>query len=90
MPTFISAPSIHFQPLLGSASWALVVVMPLATELAKSTSEARLLITQGGAYVNNRRIDDLDARLGPDHLASQTIMVLRSGKKRYALLRFQE
>ena len=64
--------------------------MPLATELAKSTSEARLLITQGGAYVNNRRIDDLDARLGPDHLASQTIMVLRSGKKRYALLRFQE
>jgi tyrosyl-tRNA synthetase len=57
--------------------------------LAKSKSEARRLVIQGGAYVNNRRVDDLDAHLGPDHLASETIMVLRCGKKKYALLRFQ-
>jgi len=56
--------------------------------LAASKSEARRTVTQGGAYVNNRRIDSLDRRLGPTDLASPTVMVLRSGKKRYALLRF--
>ena len=57
--------------------------------LAKTKGEARRLITQGGAYVNNRRIDDLDTRLRPADLASQSTMVLRSGKKKYALLRFR-
>ena len=56
--------------------------------LAKTKGEARRTVAQGGAYVNNRRIDDLDARLGPDQLASEMVMVLRAGKKRYALLRF--
>jgi tyrosyl-tRNA synthetase len=56
--------------------------------LAKSKGDARRTITQGGAYVNNRRIDDVEAILGPAELASETVMVLRSGKKRYALLRF--
>ncbi|MBN1911237.1 MAG: tyrosine--tRNA ligase [Pirellulales bacterium] len=57
--------------------------------LAKSKGDARRTITQGGAYVNNRRVDDLDRRLGPDDLASETVLVLRSGKKRYGLLRFE-
>ncbi|MBI2481127.1 MAG: tyrosine--tRNA ligase [Planctomycetia bacterium] len=56
--------------------------------LAKSKGEARRTLQQGGAYVNNRRIDDVDAKLTPKDLASETVMVLRSGKKRYALLRF--
>jgi tyrosyl-tRNA synthetase len=38
--------------------------------------------------VNNRKIDGIAAQLGPSHLASETVMVLRSGKKKYALLRF--
>ena len=58
--------------------------------LAKSKGEARRTIQQGGAYVNNRRIADLDARLTPNHLASETVLVLRSGKKHYALLRFAD
>ena len=56
--------------------------------LAKSRSEARRTIQQGGAYVNNRRREGEDARLTPADLASETVMVLRAGKKRYALLRF--
>ena len=56
--------------------------------LAKSKGEARRLITQGGAYVNNRRIDGLETQLDPGHLASESTMVLRTGKKNYALLRF--
>jgi tyrosyl-tRNA synthetase len=57
--------------------------------LAKSKSDARRTIDQGGAYVNNRRIDGHTTQLTPGHLASQTVMVVRSGKKKYALLRFQ-
>lgn len=56
--------------------------------LAKSKSEARRTIEQGGAYINNRNIKDIEAKLGPEHLASETVMVVRSGKKKYALLKF--
>jgi tyrosyl-tRNA synthetase len=57
--------------------------------LAKSKSEARRTIAQGGAYVNNRPRNDVDAKLAASDLASETVMVLRSGKKKYALLRFE-
>jgi len=56
--------------------------------LAKSKSDARRTIEQGGAYVNNRPSQGIEMRLGPEHLASQTTIVLRAGKKKYALLRF--
>jgi tyrosyl-tRNA synthetase len=56
--------------------------------LSKSKGDARRTIQQGGAYVNNRRMSDLEARLTTAELASETVMVLRSGKKSYALLRF--
>jgi tyrosyl-tRNA synthetase len=57
--------------------------------LAKNKSEARRAIEQGGAYVNNRRRDGVDTKLTSADLASETVMVLRSGKKKYALLRFE-
>jgi tyrosyl-tRNA synthetase len=56
--------------------------------LCKNKSEARRLIVQGGAYLNHQRVDGIDARLGPSSLASESIAVLRAGKKNYALLRF--
>jgi tyrosyl-tRNA synthetase len=58
-------------------------------ELAKSKGEARRVVEQGGAYVNNRRIEKSDRSLTPDDLASETVLVLRSGRKKYALLRFR-
>jgi len=56
--------------------------------LAKSKGDARRTIQQGGAYVNNRRMPDAESKLTAADLASETVMVLRSGKKSYALLRF--
>jgi len=56
--------------------------------LSKSKGDARRTISQGGAYVNNRRVEDVAKCLGTEDLASETVMVLRSGKKKYALLRF--
>jgi len=56
--------------------------------LAKTKSEARRVVTQGGGYVNNRRRNDVATQLTGADLAGETVMVLRSGKKKYALLRF--
>ncbi len=56
--------------------------------LAKSKGEARRTIGQGGAYINNRRVEGIDTQITAEHLASETVVVLRSGKKKYALLRF--
>ena len=58
--------------------------------LAKSKGEARRAVEQGGAYVNNRRVEGLTQQLTTADLASETVMVLRSGKRRYALLRFAD
>jgi tyrosyl-tRNA synthetase len=58
--------------------------------LAKSKGEARRTIEQGGAYVNNRRVEGIDRMLTAKDLASETVMVLRSGRKKYALLRFAD
>ena len=57
--------------------------------LSSSKSEARRTIQQGGAYVNNKPVNDEKAVLTTENLASETVMVLRSGKKKYALLRFR-
>ncbi len=61
----------------------------VAAGLAKSKGDAHRTTQQGGAYVNNRRIESVDARLTAADLASQSVMVLRTGKKNYALLRFE-
>jgi tyrosyl-tRNA synthetase len=58
--------------------------------LARSKSDARRAVEQGGAYVNNRRVEGIATQLGPRHLAGRSVMVLRSGKKKYALLRFRD
>ncbi len=59
-----------------------------AAGLAKSKGEARRTISQGGAYVNNIRVENAERSLTEADLAGETVMILRGGKKRYALLRF--
>lgn len=57
--------------------------------LCKSKSEARRTIQEGGAYVNNRREADIERKLTTSDLASETMIVLRRGRKKYAVLKFQ-
>ena len=61
----------------------------VAAGLAKSKGEARRTIGQGGGYVNNRRAAGVETQLTEADLASESVMVLRAGKKSYALLRFR-
>lgn len=55
--------------------------------LTASNGAAMQLVKQGGAYVNNVRIDDSRLVLTPAHLAGESTMVLRSGKKNYCLVK---
>jgi tyrosyl-tRNA synthetase len=57
--------------------------------LAKSKSDARRTIEQGGAYINNKPRTDVTTKLTPADMASETVLVVRSGKKKYGLLRFE-
>jgi tyrosyl-tRNA synthetase len=67
--------------------------MPLADLLigcgaARSRGEARRLVEQGGISVNNRRMADAAAVVGPGDLAGGATVVVRVGKKRHFLARF--
>jgi tyrosyl-tRNA synthetase len=57
------------------------------TGLAKSKGAARRLVDGGGVYVNNVRVGDGAMTLTTEHLATETMMVLRSGKKSYHIVR---
>ena len=61
----------------------------VSTGLSKSKSDARRSIKQGSIYVNNKRVDDIEYKLTRKDLASESVIVLRSGKRKYALLRFK-
>ncbi len=75
------------QQLGGDGLW-IVEAMQLCG-LSQSASEARRTIKDGGCYVNDKRISNVQYRLSESDLTSETIMVLRRGKKHYALLRFK-
>ncbi|MGC4111509.1 MAG: tyrosine--tRNA ligase [Nocardioides sp.] len=61
-----------------------VVDLLVETGLAKSKGEARRTIAEGGAYVNNVRVEDPDAQPQASDLIGGSWLVLRRGKKQFA------
>ena len=59
-----------------------------AVSLVSSKGEARRAILGGSVYINNRKAEGIGRVLTPADLASESVIVLRQGKKKYALLRF--
>jgi tyrosyl-tRNA synthetase len=59
-----------------------IVDVLVVTELCASRGEARRLVGQGGAYLNDERIDAIDHPVGPEAVRDGEIL-LRAGKKRY-------
>jgi len=59
----------------------------LARTVCKSKGDARRLIQQGGANVNNLKVTDLEHKVTTSQLATATMLVVRSGKKDYCLVR---
>ncbi len=64
-------PVIHFVELSG---------------LVKSKSEARRAIQQGGIYMNQQRVTDLERTVTPSDWLADRDLLLRKGKKDYALV----
>jgi len=85
---FADVPSRELPPARLLGEGLLVVDALFEAGLAKSKSEARRVVSQGGAYVNNRRVEGIETRLGRGDLVGESTIVLRTGKKNYALLRF--
>ncbi len=61
-----------------------LVDLLVETGLAKSKGEARRTIAEGGAYVNNERINDVDHVPTASDFIEGTWLVLRRGKKTVA------
>ena len=74
---------------LESADGLALVDAVVRTGLAKSKSEARRAIEQGGIYVNQERVKDAAHTLGPTDWLRGGNLLLRKGKKDYGLLRLQ-
>ena len=85
---FADVPSTALARARLAGGLALVDVL-CETGLCGSRGEAKKLIKGGGVYVNNVRVDELDARLTEESLASETMLVLRTGKKTHRLVQFQ-
>ncbi|HET8714077.1 MAG TPA: tyrosine--tRNA ligase [Gemmatimonadales bacterium] len=66
-----------------------MTIVDLVTQagLAKSKSEARRSVEQGGIYLNQQRIDDVARKITPQDWIGGRNLLLRKGKKEYALLR---
>ncbi|MEU4643506.1 tyrosine--tRNA ligase [Micromonospora sp. NPDC023814] len=52
--------------------------------LVPSLKEARRVIAEGGAYVNNNRVTETDATVSPEDLLHGRYLVLRRGKRSFA------
>ncbi|MBQ0897277.1 tyrosine--tRNA ligase [Micromonospora sp. U56] len=52
--------------------------------LVPSLKEARRVIAEGGAYVNNSRVTEVDATVAPEDLLHGRYLVLRRGKRSFA------
>jgi tyrosyl-tRNA synthetase len=61
-----------------------VVDLLVVSGLAKSKGEARRTISEGGAYLNNVRIEDPEAEPQTSDLIGGSWLVLRRGKKQFA------
>jgi tyrosyl-tRNA synthetase len=54
--------------------------------LCSSKGEARRLLSQGGGYVNDGQVVAFDEKIGIGHIRPQGDILLRKGKKNYALV----
>jgi tyrosyl-tRNA synthetase len=76
------------RSVLGQPTGALIDIL-IAVGLSPSKGQARKDIEAGGINVNNVRATDIKLILGPEHLLFNKFVLLRKGKRNYALARFE-
>jgi tyrosyl-tRNA synthetase len=75
------------QDILGQPAGALIDIL-IAVGLSPSKGQARKDIEAGGINVNNIRVSDAKLILGTEHLLFGKFVLLRKGKRNYALVQF--
>ena len=66
----------------------LIADLLASTPLYGSKGEAKRSLEQKGVYLNNDAIVDLNLSISNAHLASESCLVIRKGKKNYCVIRF--
>lgn len=84
---FADVPSAEL-PLNDIKNGITVVELLTKAGMCQSNGEARRLVQGGGIYINNERISDPSETLGLKSILGENVVVLRSGKKNYRLVRF--
>lgn len=79
-----SAPSVNYDSIDTVPDITQLVV---DSGLIASKSEARRQIQSGGVYVNNERVSDIDFKPEANSFIHGTLMLLRRGKKNYAVIK---
>ena len=72
------------RPLVTGAAGKSVTDLFVEAGLVQSRSEARRAVAEGGAYLNNERVDDPDYVPTADDFLGGECLVLRRGKKSFA------
>jgi tyrosyl-tRNA synthetase len=76
------------KQVLGQPEGSLIDVL-IAAKLSPSKSQARKDIAAGGININNIRATDANLVPGAEHLLFGKFILLRKGKRNYALVRFE-
>jgi tyrosyl-tRNA synthetase len=84
---FEDVPSTDLQATEINSTGIGVVDLIARVGLAPSKSEARRLVQSGGVYVNNRRINDPQAKITREMAIGGRVFVLRKGQKQNHLAR---
>ncbi len=88
LEVFADAPSTTVSRTRLDGDGVALVDLLAELEMVPSKGRARTTVEQGGAYVNNRRENDVDRKLQSTDLLAGKYMVLRRGRKDYHLLSF--
>jgi len=62
----------------------------IESKMVPSKKQARNLIRQGGVYLNNERVEEESQKVGEASLVGSNLLVMRTGRKKYCLVRFEE
>jgi len=83
-------PNVTLAHSLLSQPGAALPEILIAAGLSPSKGQARKDVEAGGVYVNNVRAADAKLILGTEHLLFGKFILLRKGKRNYALVKFEE
>jgi tyrosyl-tRNA synthetase len=86
---FADVPSSNILKSAFEGKGMSVVDLLAETGVVRSKGEARRLIENGGAYLNNRRVTDVEETITLEGIIEGQFVVLRRGKKTYHLVQIQ-